>query len=163
MVQQQNTTPCVSNFITEVRAKEPERDAIRLKCEQFFAGGGKIKEIPIGESGEVSKEQQKVLATQIKEKLGLGASQDAAKNGGKKVSSGADLVGMQFNDYTVIGPANKNPKKSERVWVCVCKCGTTDNIRTSYLVGGIKKRCSSCTAVRKSKAQKSQYQARHGQ
>lgn len=161
MVQQQNTTPCVSNFITEVRAKEPERHEIKLKCEQYFAGGGKIKEIPTGESGEVSKEQQKIIATQIKEKLGLGTSQDIAKNGGKKVANDADLTGLQFNDYTVIGLANKKYNKCEKLWMCVCKCGTTDNIRTSYLMGGIKKRCSSCTAVLKSKAKKVRYSARN--
>ena len=160
MVQQQNTTQCVSNFITEVRAKEPERDEIKLKCEQYFAGGGRIKEIPTGESGELTKEQQKVVATQIKEKLGLGSSQEIAKKGGKKVSNDADLTGLQFNDYTVIGPANKKYNKCERLWDCVCKCGTKDTIRTSYLMGGIKKRCSSCTAVLKSKAKKVRHDKR---
>lgn len=152
--QQEIIIPKVSNFISEIASKDDEREQIKLQCEQFFAAGGKITTVPIGASGELSKEDQKDIADKIRGKLGIGSIQEAARRGGKRVGSSEDLTGMQFNDLVVIGLSAGRYKGNERLWDCVCKCGAKAKVRTAYLMNGSKKRCASCQAKLKSKAKR---------
>lgn len=152
--QQEIIIPKVSNFTAEILTKDDEREQIRLQCEQYFAAGGKITTVPIGASGELSKEDQKDIAEKIRGKLGIGSTQDAARRGSKRVGSSEDISGMQFNDLLVIRLAAGRYKGNERLWDCVCKCGAKEKVRTAYLMNGSKKRCTSCQAKMKSKAKR---------
>lgn len=122
MVQQQNTTPCVSNFITEVRAKEPERDEIKLKSEQFFADGGKIKNISNGVSGVNAQSAG----------IPLSRSQQAKVH----------LEGMVFGKLTVI--SRSKDRTLHQYWNCVCECGEKDVIEKSCLMEGRTTACKAC-------------------
>lgn len=152
--QQEIIIPKVSNFIAEITSKDDEREQIKLQCEQFFAAGGKITTVPIGAFGALSKEDQKDLADKIRGKLGIGSTQDTARRGSKRVGSSEDLTGMEFSELVVVGLSAERYKRTERLWDCVCKCGAKEKVRTSYLMNGSKKRCTSCQAKLKSKAKR---------
>lgn len=127
MVQQQNTTPCVSNFITEVRAKEQERDEIELKCKQFFAEGGKIKNISNGVSSVNAQSAGIPLSSSQKAKV--------------------HLEGMVFGKLTVI--SRSKDRSLHQYWNCVCECGKKDVIEKSCLVEGRTTACKECRSKTK--------------
>lgn len=55
-----------------------------------------------------------------------------------------DLTGKRFGRWTVIGPAEDKVLPSgyvEKMWECVCDCGSVRTVRGKSLRGGISKSC----------------------
>lgn len=58
----------------------------------------------------------------------------------------ADLTGLIFNDLTVVGEAGSDGKN--RLWHCLCVCGTRIVQRSSHLTSGHSKSCGCGRASR---------------
>lgn len=56
-----------------------------------------------------------------------------------------DLTGQKFGKLSVIKRADI-PTDSGKFWECLCNCGETVNVVSSYLTKGIKSSCNSCTS-----------------
>ena len=52
-----------------------------------------------------------------------------------------DLTGQRFGLLTVIRAADEKTPRGERVWMCVCDCGNTSQVRTGDLRSGNTKSC----------------------
>jgi len=52
-----------------------------------------------------------------------------------------DMVGVKFNDLTVLEFSGKFTKRHERIWTCLCVCGTIKLLPTSQLTSGKQKSC----------------------
>jgi len=56
-----------------------------------------------------------------------------------------DLAGQQFGKLRVIEPSIEDEGRVK--WLCVCKCGNTQKVRTSHLKTGKIDRCGSCAVT----------------
>lgn len=48
----------------------------------------------------------------------------------------ADLTGLAFGRWRVVGPAGRDAHHGEVLWLCRCECGATAEVRRGNLVSG---------------------------
>lgn len=55
-----------------------------------------------------------------------------------------NLIGRHFGDWYVIGFAGREMPSGQRLWLCRCICGNTEEQRAPALVNGVAKGCREC-------------------
>lgn len=66
------------------------------------------------------------------------------KKGVLKYPDRIPVIGIKFNDWTVISNQERWLKGSNRQWFCLCKCGTEQWVNTSGLYTNRSKWCQKC-------------------
>lgn len=143
MVQQQNTTTCVSNFNTDVRAKEPLRQLLQSKYEDYVKSGRTVQQCALGESAQyrpMSPEEYAAVRREVEARAAR-MRQHIQKNTTKRRrEQGPDLRGQKFGMLTPL--ARDINSSGQKAWVCKCDCGLeTMPIITTHLLKGVRTHC----------------------
>lgn len=123
MVQQQNTTPCVSNFNTDVMAKEPLRQLLQSKYEDYVKSGRTVQQCALGESAQyrpMTPEEYAAMRREVEARAAR-MRQSIKKKPAKKRDQGPDLKGLKLGMLTVL--YRDIHSSGMRAWVCRCDCG----------------------------------------
>lgn len=59
-----------------------------------------------------------------------------------------DLINQKFGDWTVIKYENKQSKGGNPLWLCRCKCGKENDVRSISLTTHHSRSCKSCSSFR---------------
>lgn len=132
---------CISKKLKEGLSIE---DAINYKSENLHLWKGKYRSI--SEIGRLENQCRKAIARQLKR----GFSIEEAVN---YKFEGKNYDGQKIFNWTLIEEAEPtykgfNTNHKQRMYKCLCDCGTIKNIRLTALIGGMSKSCGCLTKER---------------
>jgi len=58
-----------------------------------------------------------------------------------------NIVGKEFNNWTVLSRVESDPKTKCSIWLCRCKCGVEKTVHYGALTTGQRKQCRKCSAL----------------